>query len=65
MEKIPNSLFHIETAGSLAPDLEGAPVSARHQNRATPTAKEHKHSEKKTGRQGAPAPLRQRKGVRP
>ena len=39
MEKIPNSLFHMETAGSLAPDLEGAPVSARHQNRATPTAK--------------------------
>lgn len=47
MEKIPNSLFHMETAGSLAPDLEGAPVSARHQNRATPTTKEHKHSEKK------------------
>ena len=47
MEKIPNSLFQMETAGSLAPDLEGAPVSARHQNRATPTAKEHKHSEKK------------------
>ena len=47
MEKIPNSIFRMEAAGSLAPDLEGAPVSARHQNRTTPTAKEHKHSEKK------------------
>ena len=45
MEKIPNSIFHMEAAGSLAPDLEGAPVSARHQNRTT--AKEHTHCEKK------------------
>ncbi|WP_294552450.1 hypothetical protein [uncultured Pseudoflavonifractor sp.] len=45
MEKIPTSLFHMEAAGSLAPDLEGAPVSARHQNRAN--AKEHTHCEKK------------------
>ena len=45
MEKIPNSLFHMEAAGSLAPDLEGAPVSARHQNRTS--AKEHTHCEKK------------------
>ena len=47
MEKIPNSIFHMETAGSLAPDLEGAPASARHQNRAAPTAKEHTYSEKR------------------
>ena len=56
MEKIPNSIFHMETAGSLAPDLEGAPVSARHQNRATPTAKEHKHSEKKQADKAAQPP---------
>lgn len=45
MEKNPNSIFRMEAAGSLAPDLEGAPVSARHQNRGE--AKEHTHIEKK------------------
>lgn len=45
MKKNPNSLFHMEAAGSLIPNLEGAPVSARHQNRAG--TKEHTHCEKK------------------
>lgn len=54
MEKIPNSLFHMETAGSLAPDLEGAPVSARHQNRGA--AKEHSHIEKEQADKAAQPP---------
>ena len=44
----------METAGSLAPDLEGAPVSARHQNRTN--AKEHTHCEKKQADKAAQPP---------
>ena len=54
MENIPNFLFHMEAAGSLAPDLEGAPVSARHQNRGA--AKEHSHVETKQSDKSAQPP---------
>ncbi|MEQ2444634.1 hypothetical protein WMO64_14305 [Pseudoflavonifractor sp. CLA-AP-H29] len=54
MKKIPDSIFRMETAGSLAPDLEGAPVSARHQNRTN--AKEHTHCEKKQADKAAQPP---------
>ncbi len=49
--------FHMETAGSLVPELEGAPASLRHTARITKDKKENQpHASKR------PAEARDRQG---
>lgn len=54
-----NRPFHMEAAGSLVPELEGAPSSLRHTPR---TIKQKKENDPRASKRSAEAPNRQAHG---